>query len=238
LLVLVPIILISCSKVPLFSELHEEEANEIMAHLLEQKIECVKIAAKEGLWILQVPPDDFPLAMHTLQALGLPRQKLMKMGEVFQKSGLVSSPTEERIRFIDALSQELSDTLMKIDGVIAAKVHIALPNNDPLSDRSTPASASVFIKFRAGYDVESSTPDLKNLITKSIEGLTFENVELIMSQADAIPPPPKNDAHGDSGLLAEWQAKLPPWGIPAISAGGGFLIAAILFAAMRSKKPA
>jgi type III secretion protein J len=238
LLVLVPIILISCSKVPLFSELHEEEANEIMAHLLEQKIECVKIAAKEGLWILQVPPDDFPLAMHTLQALGLPRQKLMKMGEVFQKSGLVSSPTEERIRFIDALSQELSDTLMKIDGVIAAKVHIALPNNDPLSDRSTPASASVFIKFRAGYDVESSTPDLKNLITKSIEGLTFENVELIMSQADAIPPPPKNDAHGDSGILAEWQAKLPPWGIPAISASGGFLIAAIFFAAMRSKKPA
>jgi len=238
LLVLIPIILASCAKVPLFSELHEEEANEIMAHLLEQKIECVKVAAKEGLWILQVPQDDFPLAMHTLQALGLPRQKLMKMGEVFQKSGLVSSPTEERIRFIDALSQELSDTLMKIDGVIAAKVHIALPNNDPLSDNSTPASASVFIKFRAGYDVESSTPDLKNLVTNSVEGLTFDKVELIMSPADAIPPPPKTEAQGANGVLAEWQAKLPPWGIPAASAGGGFLIAAIFFAALRSKKPA
>jgi type III secretion protein J len=127
---------------------------------------------------------------------------------------------------------------MKIDGVIAAKVHIALPNNDPLSDNSTPASASVFIKFRAGYDVESSTPDLKNLVTNSVEGLTFDKVELIMSPADAIPPPPKTEAQGANGVLAEWQAKLPPWGIPAASAGGGFLIAAIFFAALRSKKPA
>lgn len=241
-LVLISIILASCSKVPLFSELHEEEANEIMAHLLEQKIDCEKIAAKESMWILQVPQEDFPLAMHTLQALGLPRQKLTKMGDVFQKSGLVSSPTEERIRFIDALSQELADTLMKIDGVVAAKVHIALPNNDPLSDRSVPPSASVFIKFRAGYDVESTTPDLKNLITKSIEGLTFENVELIMSQADAIPPPPKSD--GQSGFagvfqskegLGKWLSTLPPWAVPAASGGIGFVFAALLFGLTRKK---
>ena len=229
------LLLAGCSKVPLFSELREEEANEIMAHLLEQKIDCVKLAGKEGMWILQVPAEDFPLAMQTLQALGLPRQKLMKMGEVFQKSGLVSSPTEERIRFIDALCQELSDTLMKVDGVVAAKVHIALPNNDPLSDSTLPASASVFIKYRAGYDVESITPDLKNLVTKSVEGLTFENVELIMSPADAIPPPPKTQT---SNPLQEWQTKLPFWAIPAGSAGAGFLFASLLLGLVRKKAAA
>lgn len=224
--------LASCSKVPLFSELREEEANEIMAHLLEQKIDSVKVPGKEGLWILQVPQEDFPLAMQTLQALGLPRQKLMKMGDVFQKSGLVSSPTEERIRFIDALSQELSDTLMKVDGVVAAKVHIALPNNDPLGENTLPASASVFIKYRAGYDVESSTPDLKNLVTKSVEGLTFDNVELIMSQAEAVPPPPKA---ASKNVLTEWQSKLPGWVIPAGSAGVGFGAALLLFGLTRKK---
>ncbi|GAA5149750.1 hypothetical protein GCM10023213_47870 [Prosthecobacter algae] len=229
---LLTLLLAGCSKVPLFSELREEEANEIMAHLLEQKIDCVKLAGKEGMWILQVPAEDFPLAMQTLQALGLPRQKLMKMGDVFQKSGLVSSPTEERIRFIDALCQELSDTLMKVDGVVAAKVHIALPNNDPLSDSTLPASASVFIKYRAGYDVESITPDLKNLVTKSVEGLTFENVELIMSPADAIPPPPKTQA---ANPLQEWQTKLPFWAIPAGSAGAGFLFASLLLGLLRKK---
>lgn len=232
LLVLLPLLALSCSKVPLFSELREEEANEIMAHLLEQKIECVKIAAKEGMWILQVPQEDFPLAMHTLQAIGLPREKLVKMGDVFQKTGLVSSPTEERIRFINALSQELSDTLMKIDGVVAAKVHIALPNNDPLSDRTTLASAAVFIKYRAGYDVESSTPDLKNLVTKSVEGLAFENVELVLTLAEMTAPPPK--VLSASGI-AEWQAKLPPWAIPVGSAVGGFALALAVFGLARKK---
>ena len=225
----------ACSKVPLFSELPEAEANEIMAHLMEQKIDCTKVAGKEGMWSLQVPAEDFPMAMQTLQALGLPREKLMKMGEVFQKSGLVSSPTEERIRFIDALSQELSDTLMKVDGVVAAKVHIALPNNDPLGDKTLPASASVFIKYRPGYDVETSGPDLKNLITKSVEGLTFENVELIMSPAEAVPPPPKAPA---SNLFTEWQARLPAWAIPSACAAIGFLFAVILLSFTRKKATA
>lgn len=235
LLLLVSLLLVSCGKVPLFSELGEEEANEIMAHLLEQRIECEKVAGKEGKWILQVTKEDFPLAMNTLQAIGLPREKLVKMGDVFQKSGLVSSPTEERIRFINALSQELADTMMKIDGVVAAKVHIALPNNDPLGDNKTPASAAVFIKYRAGYDVESASPNLKNLITKSVEGLTFENVELVMSPAEMTPPPPKPAAQN---FYTEWQAKLPVWAIPAGAAAVGFLLALILFTLFRKKAAA
>lgn len=232
LLALICCLFAACAKVPLFSELGEEEANEIMAHLLEQHIECVKISGKEGKWILQVPQEDFPLAMHTLQAIGLPREKRVKMSEVFQKTGLVSSPTEERIRFIDALSQELAETMMKIDGVVTAKVHIALPSNDPLGDKTVPASASVFIKYRAGYDIESSTPDLKNLVTKSVEGLTFENVELIMSPAEAIPPPPKVK---ESGVVGQWQAKVPTWAIGAGAGGLGFVLALVGVGLVRKK---
>lgn len=225
-------VLAACSKVPLFSELKEGEANEIMAHLLEQKIDCTKVSGKEGLWILEVPQEDFALAMNTLQAMGLPRQKLMKMGDVFQKSGLVSSPTEERIRFIDALSQELSDTLMKVDGVVAAKVHIALPNNDPLSEKTLLPSAAVFIKFRPGYDVESSTPDLKNLVTKSVEGLTFENVELVMSPAEIMPPKPKAES---AGFLAQWQQKMSSGVFAAVCVVAGFALALVVLVLMRKK---
>ncbi len=224
----------ACSKVPLYSDLDENEANEIMAHLLEQRVECEKSAGKEEKWALKVSQEDFPLAMRTLQAVGLPRDKLVKMGDVFQKSGLVSSPTEERIRFINALSQELADTLMKIDGVVAAKVHIALPNNDPLGEQTTPASAAVFIKYRTGYDVESSTPDLKNLVTKSVEGLSFENVELVMTAAEMEPPRPKP---ADENLFTAWQSRLPFWAVPAISAGGGFVLA-FLVVSLGRKRPA
>lgn len=234
LLVVVALTLVACSRVPLFSDLGEDEANEIMARLMEKNLECVKVPGKEDKWVLEVTPEDFPLAMRILEAIGLPRQKTAKMSEVFQKSGLVSSPTEERIRFISALSQELAETLTKIDGVVAARVHIALPNNDPLSERSTPASAAVFIKYRAGYDVESTTPDIKNLVTKSVEGLTFENVELVMTPAEMEPPQPKEL---QSGSLEARIASLPVWAVPAGSGVGGFVLAALMFILLR-KKPA
>jgi type III secretion protein J len=222
------VLLSSCAKVPLYSTLTEEEANEIMAHLMAKNIACTKLAGKEEAWILQVSPDDFPLAMQSLASVGLPKEKFQKMGDIFQKSGLISSPTEERIRFINALSQEISSTLMKIDGVLSARVHVALPNNDPLSDKTTPPSAAIFIKYRAGYDIESATPDLKNLVTKSIEGLTFENVELVMSQGSEVEPPPKV-------LPKNWFAGLPPWSMPAASAAGGVLLATVFFTVFRKR---
>jgi type III secretion protein J len=230
LLVLCLALLSACAKVPLYSSLTEPEANEIMAHLMAKNIQCTKLAGKEQTWILQVDPDDFPLAMQTLSSVGLPRQKFQKMGEIFQKSGLISSPTEERIRFIDALSQEISSTLMQIDGVLAARVHVALPENDPLSEKTTPPSAAVFIKYRQGFAIESETPNLKNLVIKSIEGLTFENVEIVLSEGTSIEPPPK-------AVSQNWMDTLPPWGVPAASAAGGVLIASLGFVMFR-KRPA
>lgn len=220
--------LVSCAKVPLYSELDEAEANEVMATLLQKNLPCTKVPGKEGKWILQVSPEDFPLAMSTLNSVGLPREKHQKMGEVFQKSGLISSPTEERIRYISALSQEISDTLMQIDGVLSARVHVALPENDPLAEETKPPSAAVFIKYRAGYDLESSMPDLKNLVTKSIEGLSFDNVEIVMTQGTLVEPPPKMES-------PNWMDRLPKWAVPTGSAVGGALFMILLISLFRKR---
>lgn len=209
--------LVSCGKIPLFSDLEEEEVNEIMSVLMDRSIPCVKVAGKEGKWGVEVAPEDFSQSMQVLQAIGLPKETFQKMGDIFQKTGLVSSPTEERIRFINALSQEISSTLMQIDGVVSARVHIALPDNNPLSEKTVPPSAAIFIKHRAGYDIESVTPDLKNLVSRSIEGLDFENVQLVITQADAMPPVLQV-------RQTPWYEKVPLWGW----CGGSALLAIIL----------
>ena len=184
------LLLSGCGEIIVFTQLGETEANEMMAALIQNDIACLKEAGKEDTWTLKVPATDFARAVELLKAQGYPRQKFAKMGEIFQKSGLVSSPTEERIRYMYALSQEISDTLTHIDGVINARVHIVIPDNDPLADKIVPSSCAVFIKYRAGFDLESLAPQLKNLVMRSIMGLNYENVTLVMLPAVAVAVPP------------------------------------------------
>ena len=184
------LLLAGCGEIIIFTQLGETEANEMMAVLIQRDIACLKEAGKEDTWTLKVPGTDFARAVELLKSQGYPRQKFAKMGEIFQKSGLVSSPTEERIRYMYALSQEISDTLTHIDGVINARVHIVIPDNDPLADKIVPSSCAVFIKYRVGFDLESLAPQLKNLVMRSIMGLHYEDVTLVMLPAVAVAVPP------------------------------------------------
>lgn len=182
-----------CSKQALYSNLHERDANEMMALLARAGISAAKVAGEEeGTWNLSVPSASFAQAVETLSAQGYPKDEYTDMGQVFQKSGLVSSPSEERIRFVHALSEEVAHTLSMIDGVLRAQVNIVLPNNDPFGNETKPSSAAVFIKYRPDADLESSVAKIKELVIGSIEGLGPENVTVALFPAEELPPPATN----------------------------------------------
>lgn len=223
---LVSLFLCACNKIPLYSDLTEQEANEVIAVLEIHQIPASKTAGQENRWIVSIPPDSMPLAMEKLTEVGLPRARLESMGEIFTRSGLVSSPSEERIRFIYALSQEISRTLMEMDGVISARVHIVLPNNDPLAEKIEPASAAVFIKYRPGFQVESASPAIKDLVMRSIEGLEFENISLTLSPAqNPYPNPPPRQIEDSSWMTAiDWRQVGIGAGIGALLLALGYFI--------------
>jgi type III secretion protein J len=173
-LLLLLLSLAGCKQV-LYSQLGEQEANEILSVLALEGVNVEKIA-REKHWAIEVAGDDMPIAMQILTREGLPRHRFNTLGELFKREGIISTPTEERVRFIHGVSQELSRTLTMIDGVLAARVHIVLPQNDPLADRTKPSSASVFIRHRAQVDMQSSLTAIKSLIVRSVEGLTHDTV--------------------------------------------------------------
>jgi type III secretion protein J len=165
-------VLAGCSRSPLYTDLTETQANEVQAALLSAHIDAQKAQmTKAKGWSIAVAHDEIPNAMAVLGAAGLPRQSLRTLGDVFPKESFVSSPLEERARYIFALSQEVQQTLMQLDGIVDARVHIALPERSLLDDKPQSASASVVIIERPGANLELRETDIKAIVTDGIEGL-------------------------------------------------------------------
>lgn len=178
-------------KVGLYSDLTEQEANEIVAALTASGLGAEKQRAENNQWQVMVEEGDLAASLELLRAQGLPHDRYASMGDLFEKQGLVSTPSEERMRYIYAVSQELSQTLRNVDGVVAARVHVVIPANDPLSDRIRPSSAAVFIKHRPDVDLRLMAPAVKDMVAHSIEGLTHDKVSLSLfeaRQAAYVPP--------------------------------------------------
>src|SRR6516225_9127953 len=172
-LIIASVALCACQS-DLYTKLSEAEANEMVALLLRNGISASRAIAKDGTSVVRVEDGYFADAVSLLNEAGLPKPKFATMGDVFADTKLISSPTEERARFIYATSQELSKTLSEIDGVISARVHLVLPKNDPLREDYKPSSASVFIKHEAAVSVSPLLPQIKTLVANSIEGLTYD----------------------------------------------------------------
>lgn len=160
----------------LFSSLEESQANAIMSVLLTDGISCSKKPGDEGTWNVMIDNSRFAEAVKICEKQGLPRRQFQGIGESFKKTGMVSSPSEERIRFMDAISQDLAKTISMIDGVIDARVHVVLPQNDPFAKNTIPSSAAVAVRARWDADVSDAVPQIKSLVKNSIEGLSFEKI--------------------------------------------------------------
>lgn len=186
------LVLFGCgARVELMSSVPEEEANQILSTLLDAGISAEKTISKTGVTI-SVDGHQAARSFDVLRAHGLPRERFAGIGDVFRKEGLVSSPLEERARYIYAISQELGNTLSKMDGVMVARVHVVLPERGHMGDAATPATAAVFVKYRTGYNLDALQPQIRKMVSNSIPGLDPERVSIVLvaSQAAAAAPRP------------------------------------------------
>lgn len=193
-LVAVALLVSACAEKELYGGLSEKEANEMVAVLQSAGVSASK-ASKDGKdWSLRTESGDFPKAVAVLHDQGYPRDRFESLGEVFKKEGFVSSPMEQRARLMYGLSQELSQTISSIDGVVQARVHIAVPEADPLADEPKPSSASVFIRYSPDVDLSGQVGSIKALVTNSIEGLPYDRVTVVMFPARPVAAPPPTPA--------------------------------------------
>jgi type III secretion protein J len=166
------LVLAACSnQVDIHSGLPEGDANEIIAALIARGISSHKSSTKQG-FVVTIDEADLPEAVAVLKAQGLPRKAYSGFGETFAHDKMVQTPTEERGRYLFALSQELEHTLSQIDGVILARVHPVLPERVVPGEPVVPSSCAVFIKHRADWDAGANEARIRRLVVTSIPGLS------------------------------------------------------------------
>lgn len=228
-------LLSGCKEQVLYGDLTERQANEVVAALRESGIEAQKLH-QEKTYAVQVGADDFPAAVQLMRAQGLPRESYDSLGQVFKREGFVSTPLEERARLLYALSQELSNTVASIDGVVAARVHLVVPEKHPLDDKPQPAAASVFIKHRPDVDLGALTPKIKALILNSVEGLPAEKVTVALFPA--LPPAPASSAALAAMAAREAGSFAASAWLPfSMAAGGAALVGAAWLVRSRRSRP-
>jgi type III secretion protein J len=184
-LVLLVALLLSACEAELYNNLDQRQANEMVGTLQQRGIPAQRVAVKGGQYTVVVDKGRFADAIAILKEAGLPKQEFQNMGQVFKKDGLVSSPMQERAQMIFALSQELSRTVSEIDGVLSARVHLVLPENDPLRQQLVPSSASVFIRHRGDMSVGNLVPQVKMLVANGVAGLSYDKVSVVLVPVDA-----------------------------------------------------
>lgn len=196
---LLPLAFAGC-RVELNRGLPERDANETVAVLMragvpasrspETKDSARGPGAQERTYTVSVDEARFADAVDALRAAGLPRERAVPFSDLFRGNGLVPSPTEERARLLFATNQALSRTIADIDGVVAAHVHVVLPEPDPLRRDPAPATASVLIRHApdALPQLGALLPQIKKLVTNAVTGLSYDRVEVAMVPAEAPRP--------------------------------------------------
>jgi type III secretion protein J len=171
----------------LYTNLDEKQANEIVATLLRNYIPAERVAAKGNSFAVRVDEKRFAEAVGVLKEDGLPRERFATLGETFKRDGMFSSPVQEKASMIFALSQELSHTVSEIDGVQRARVHLVLPENDPLRQQFIPSSASVVVHHDAAVPIGNLVPQIKMVVANGVSGLTYDKVSVALFPVEKKP---------------------------------------------------
>lgn len=200
LLLLLLCLLLAACKSEVYGGLTEEQANLMLSALLKRGVAASKEnMGKSGFSIL-VEEMQMIQALDILRENGLPHDNFRSLGDIFSGQGMIASPTEEEARMAFAISQELSNTFSRIDGVLAARVHVVLGRTNEAANIRIPPSVGVFLRHNPDSQIGTMVSKIRELSAHAVPGLTVENVSVMLTPVrETITVPPPN--------LTSWQEK-------------------------------
>jgi flagellar M-ring protein FliF len=160
----------------LYAGLSSEEGGRTLAEL--QKLN-IPYKITEGGRVILVASSDVGQARLQLAARGIPKQDGDEWA-VLDNESLGVSPFVEQVHYVRGVESALSRTVRDIDGVISAKVSLAVPKETDFLGTSPKPSASVLLRLRPGTALTNAQIDgIVGLVASSVPGLTRDNVTIV-----------------------------------------------------------
>ncbi|HTP63769.1 MAG TPA: flagellar basal-body MS-ring/collar protein FliF [Geobacteraceae bacterium] len=178
---------------PLFSNLSNEDAGEIMKKLKELKVPCR--VSDDGKAILVPAGKVYELRM-SLASEGLPQGSGIGF-EIFDRKNFGMTEFVQKLNYQRALQGELSRTIGQIAGVEQARVHLALPEKSLFKENEKPPTASVVLKMKSARLLgESDVLGIIHLVASSVEGMDPDHITVIDSRGRMLNKPAITDPAG------------------------------------------
>lgn len=167
----------------LFSNLAPQDASKIVDKLQEKKIPYQ--LEDNGKTIL-IPKDKVYDVRLSLAGEGLPQSSIIGY-EIFDRTNLGVSDFVQKINYRRALEGEIARTILQLDEVEGARVHIVVPDKSLFKEDEKPATASVVLKLKSGKPLRrESVQGMIHLISSSVEGLDPSSVTIVDSRGTLL----------------------------------------------------
>jgi flagellar M-ring protein FliF len=176
---------------PLFTDLSYEDSAAIVKELERQG---VNYELRNDGSIVMVPKDRVARLRMSLAGEGLPKGGGIGY-EIFDKSDALGTTSfVQNINNLRALEGELARTIRGIDSVVAARVHLVLPERPLFSRDKIEPSASIVLKVHGTLEPQQVRA-IRHLVASAVNGLKPQRVSIVDEAGHLLA-----DGNGDDGV--------------------------------------
>jgi flagellar M-ring protein FliF len=189
----------------LYGQLSERESGQVMDALTAAGIEY-KLNPSGAV---SVPESKVQEARIRLASQGLPQSDSMGIEMIQKESALGNSSMMESARYQSVLETELARTIIKVQGVQSARVHLALPKPSVFLRDAHKATASVMLQLYPGRRLEpGQVAAIVHLVASSVSELAASDVTLVDQAGSLLNSPDENAETAASTRQFEYTRKL------------------------------
>lgn len=185
---------------PLFTGTRTGDAATIVAELDRQKI---PYRLADGGTTILVPEDKIDATRLSVMSQELPLKGTVGF-ELFNKSELGLTDFAQKINYQRALQGELARTIMTLDGVESARIHLSLGEDRLFREDRTPPRASVTVRMRNGNRLsDDATLGVQRLVAAAVPKLDVADVVVLDEHGDVISLVPAVETQPASNVLVQ-----------------------------------